>query len=296
MSTTPTWHRLGDPVPTGLVEARLQLHWAAQLVAAVGTTLLVPAPDDSHTQLEWLAGPGMLAGRLTPAAPQCRAALRCVDLTLHVLDEQEATVAARHLDGLTLSQGLVWLEQEIAAYTRRPLPRPLRRRALELPDHPVAHGAAFSASAGAALAELGRWYANADAVLRVVAARAPHAAPVRCWPHHFDIATLLVVDPEASPETRRTIGVGLSPGDTAYLEPYWYVTPWPYPPAPQLPILAGGGVWHQAGWLGAVLTAQSLTQVPSAPAQAERVHAFLGSAIQACQALLATTDSACDAP
>jgi len=37
----------------GLAHSRIQLHSAAQLVAAVGKALARPEPDDSHTNLEW---------------------------------------------------------------------------------------------------------------------------------------------------------------------------------------------------------------------------------------------------
>ena len=40
------------------------------------------------------------------------------------------------------------------------------------------------------------------------------------------------------------IGVGLSPGDTYYAEPYWYVSPYPYPGLEDLPVLDGSGFWH----------------------------------------------------
>lgn len=280
------WKRLGDCPPTALEDARLQLHWAAQLVSAVGTTLLPAASDDSHTNLEWLAEPGLLAGRLTPAAPRCRAALRPSDLSLYVLDDHGTGVVERSLDGLTFSQGMVWLEQEIAAFAERPLPQPLRRRELDLPDHPVAHGAAFSTHDAGGFAELGRWYANADAVLRAVAASTRDASEVRCWPHHFDIATLVTVAPGGDQEQTRTIGIGLSPGDASYAQPYWYVTPWPYPENPQLPTLDGGGEWHRTGWFGAVLTGTTLVAAGSTAAQARRANAFVRSAIEACGTLM----------
>lgn len=283
MSGSARWQHLGNCAPTNLVDARLQVHWAAQLLSAVGTTLLPPVPDDSHTNLEWLFESGRLAGRLTPDPPRCRAALRPADLALHVLDEQNVGIAEHRLHGLTFSQGMVWLEQEIAAFTQRSLPKPLRRRELELPDHPVAHGKAFSIADGAAFAELGRWYANADGVLRGLAERTRNASPVRCWPHHFDIATLVTLDSGTDREHPRTIGIGMSPGDASYAEPYWYVTPWPYPQKPRLPALNGDGEWHQTGWFGALLSGSKLTAAGSAPTQARRVDAFLRSAVEACR-------------
>jgi len=282
------WLLVGEYAPAGLVDARLQLHWAAQLVAAVGTTLLPAADDDSHTNLEWLAEPAMLAGRLTPEAPRCRAALRPADLRVFLLDGRDTAIAEHALNGMTISQGMVWLEQEIAALGRRPLPQPLRRPKLDLPEHAVGRGAVFSVTDAAAFAEVGRWYANADRVLRGLVERTSNAAPVRCWPHHFDIATLVTVAAGADGTPTSTIGIGMSPGDASYAQPYWYVTPWPAPDATRFPALAGEGTWHRTGWLGAVLTGSQIAAQASADAQELLVNAFLGAAVDACRSLLGT--------
>jgi hypothetical protein len=294
MLPSTQWMAVGDRSPADLVDARLQLHWAAQLVSAVGTTLLPAAADDSHTNLEWLAesgrppavASGLLAGQLTLDTPRCRAALHADTLELHLLEEHGTSVARRRLHGLTLSEGMGWLEQEIAAWRRQPLPVPLQRRELDLPDHAVAHGAPFCSDDVTAFAELTRWYGNADAVLRSLADRTPNASPVRCWPHHFDIATLITVEPSPPGAGARTIGVGLSPGDASYAEPYWYVTPWPHPDDPRLATLDADGEWHRSGWLGAVLLGSRVAGEPSADTQARKVDAFLASAVQACRALL----------
>jgi hypothetical protein len=294
MDPSTRWMPVGGRSPADLVDARLQLHWAAQLVSAVGTTLLPAAADDSHTNLEWLAGTarepalasGLLAGQLTTDPPRCRAALHPDTLELYLLDEHGAGVAHHRLHGLTLSQGMVWLEHEISAWRRQPLPGPLRRRELDLPEHTVGRGAVFRSDDAAAFAELARWYANADTVLRDLADRTPNASSVRCWPHHFDIATLITVEPSPPGAGARTIGVGLSPGDASYAEPYWYVTPWPHPDEPRLATLAADGQWHRSGWLGAVLLGSRVVGEPSADMQARKVDAFLASAVQACRALL----------
>ncbi|NNE17483.1 MAG: hypothetical protein HKN10_03295, partial [Myxococcales bacterium] len=69
-------------------------------------------------------------------------------------------------------------------------------------------------------------------------------------------------------EEARSIGVGFSPGDGSYDQPYFYVTPWPYPEASSLPRLTKGAEWHRSGWTGAVLTAERLLSVP--PAEQEQ--------------------------
>ena len=144
----------------------------------------------------------------------------------------------------------------------------------------------FSFDAPDAFAELERWYANAARVLRELR-EVEGGSPVRCWPHHFDIATLIPLSGDSDPETARSIGVGMTPGDEYYAEPYWYVTPWPYPAEPSLQPLAGGGSWHTEKWLGAVLPGSRLVGGDPSTGQAQRLAGFLDSALRACRAMLA---------
>jgi hypothetical protein len=261
------------------VEARLVAHWAAQIVAAAGATLVRPAPDDSQTSLEWIASARALAG-VSLGDVGVRAALRPADLTLVILDAAHAERESLDLRGQTLKGGLTWLSAAIARATGAAAV-PLARPAHELPEHAVGAGAPFPDADRAVLAELADGFSRADRLLRVLAASSSNASAVRCWPHHFDIATLLALDPPTTPSNvARTIGAGLSPGDAGYPGGYWYVTPWPYPNTPEPPPLAAGGAWHRAGWFGAVLPL-------SHPAAGDESNsAFLESAVAACRELL----------
>jgi hypothetical protein len=251
-----------------LAEARLAAHWAAQLAAAAGASLLPRAADDSHTSLQW--HDGALVGAPVGAR---RAGLRIWDLTLLVLSGDHVADSLP-LVGRSFEQGLGWLAQKLDGALARP--------AHELPAHPVGDGEPFPAVSREALTELAAWFGSADSVLSSLVPTTPHASPVRCWPHHFDIATLIALDPKDTPaEKARTIGVGLSPGDTSYGEPYWYVTPWPYPPAENLPPLPASARWHTEGWVGAVLTASALAGHPDD----QHATLFINEAVDACRHL-----------
>ncbi|HEY4562453.1 MAG TPA: hypothetical protein VIJ36_05700, partial [Thermoanaerobaculia bacterium] len=154
-----------------------------------------------------------------------------------------------------------------------------------LQDHPVATGAPFALAGSPAPAELERYYAGADRLLRALRDRNPGFSSVLCWPHHFDLAMLMPLDRQADAETVRSIGVGLSPGDGGRPEPYFYVLPWPRPTG-DLPALDGGR-WNTEGWVGAVLEAADFTTAGSNGAQRGRIERFLNSAVQACRQLLA---------
>jgi hypothetical protein len=263
------WESVGTVAPQGLGRARLELHWAAQIVSAAGATLLEPRPDASHTNLGWERG--MLTGHPIARASGRRAALRFADLAIVVVEASGEEGRSLPLTGKTLDEGTAWLAHELGC---KALARPVH----DLPDHAVSGGAAFAGEDAPARVELARWMGDADDVLRAIARENEGASDVRCWPHHFDIATLLALGGD------RTIGVGLSPGDGSYAEPYFYVTPWPYPKRgttlPSLPF----GQWHIEGWTGAVLVGSSLARV--APEEQERAASdMLRAAIHGSMAL-----------
>ncbi len=265
--------QLGERSPRELNEARLCSHWASQCVAAAGSTLLPERPDSSHTALTWSPRHGALMGEALTR--EMRAALRLADLSLIVVDVSEVIVAEVSLVGRTLDEALRWLGQSLR------VERTLIRPAHELPDHAVGHGEPFRPTEPASLRELARWYEDAAHLLAALLPSLPGASPVRCWPHHFDIATLVSLDlPGASaggdPEHARSVGIGMSPGDASYAEPYLYVTPWPYPKERPTPALAAGS-WHVEGWYGAVLLGSTLCASTS---QEQMARAFVQSAFE----------------
>lgn len=210
-------------------DTRLQLHWAAQAAAGVGRTLAPPHPDDSHTAFSWSPEHRALV--------QPQSGLRLHDLRLLLLRD-DAIVDAFPLTGRTLDDGFRFYEERLGQTLQRP--------GEGLPDHPVAHGAAFAPDAGD-LAHFDRLYA--DAATHLEAFRAAHlgAGPVRCWPHHFDLATLVTLGGD------HTIGAGFVPGDAQFPDPYWYVTPWPLPEGRATFAPLSLGFWNMDGWFGAVL-------------------------------------------
>lgn len=277
-----SWARLGAVAPDALLEARLQAHFAVQVLAAAGSSLLKPAEDDSHTACEWYDRVQALVGGEIPGG--LRAAVRLRDLRLLLLTKEGIELASTPLVGRTLNDGMTWLAGQLAAQSGVEKPV-LKRPGYEMPEHALGDGAAFQLDAGAP--ELATWFANADRALQFVAAREPEALQVRCWPHHFDMATLLNLDPFLPPKKARSIGVGMSPGDENIRQPYFYVTPWPAPKTDHLPGLTGGGTWHRKGWTGAVLTGAKLVSADSAGRQVETLTDFLDSALAACRELLA---------
>ena len=275
-SHTENWNRLGDPQPRALVDARLQLHHAAQVVSAVGRVFLPKREDDSHTNLGWLSDLTALTSRVAPGKRPFRAALDFNEFRLLLLDEENQFLASQPLDGLTVADAYVWLGLTIAERTGSPVEQDLTQVHYEIPENPLGDGAMFSRGYMSGIRELGRWYEDAGLLLRKVGRRNQGASELRCWPHHFDLAVSLNLG------EGKSIGVGLSPGDGSYPEPYFYVSPWPYPETADLPVLVVGE-WHLEGFTAAVLTGTELVGLPD---QGGVGAAFLAAAVDASRRLL----------
>ncbi|MGE0354305.1 MAG: hypothetical protein AB7Q69_13895 [Gemmatimonadales bacterium] len=278
-----SWQTLGGVSPTALTAARLQSHHAVQVVVSLGISYLPPRPDDSHTNLGWLPEQEALVSREVPAGRPFRGALRLRDLTLLLLDQSGAPWSTLPLAGHTAREALAWLAAGVADAGGDPTSLRAGKH-YDIPAHPIGSGAAFSAEPAWSFEELARYYDDAHTLLTSLARRTPGASEVRCWPHHFDLGTLITLS--GSGEAARTIGLGMSPGDASYGEPYFYVTPWPSPPDRRGPGLPAGH-WHTAEWFGAVLTGTELMSARDTDGQMEQVSAFLSAATETCRTLLA---------
>lgn len=261
------WDELGGVAPRDLTETRLQLHWASQLVAAVGSSLVSPKPDDSHTALTCDVERSLLLSAATETSPRRRVALSVPDFRLVLLDDELRELAGWTLDGKTLQQGLDWLGVELSA-------SPLSVPDYDMPRHAIQDGAAFHWEQPEAFNELALWFKNTARVLRNL-----DIGDDLCWPHHFDLAALMTLGDD------KTIGAGLSPGDSSYDEPYWYVAPWPHPAADDLPELPMGH-WHTEGFVAAILTGSDVTAEGDPAEQRAKVDAFLDTTISSSKKLL----------
>ncbi|MCH9688141.1 MAG: hypothetical protein K0V04_42310 [Deltaproteobacteria bacterium] len=262
---------VGRTPPRELTEARVRLHFAAQPVAAFGFTVLDAREDFSHTALHWSHAANALVSE-TDQASGLFAALHIRDFAV-ALHGSAGEVERLPLDGRTLDDVYDWLEQALGRAGRPATDGIVKPGHMgDMPTHPVGEGGALASPDAGKLEELEAWMAAADVLLRDVVAQTPAMGPALCWPHHFDTATLHVL--AGSGESMRSVGVGLSPGDGAYDQPYVYVTPWPYPEGP-LPSLPGGGTWHTEGWTGAVLRADALLEGEGGEARAHRLLEFV---------------------
>ena len=272
-----SWKQLGDIPPSELTEARLELHWALQLVAmGIGRSLVVARADDSHTALIWRDG-GWFSEKVLEHGG-LRAGLKPARLELHIESNSGASLS-RSLFGLSLQEGLEWLREAVDELGG-PADEVRLDSHFELPPHPIASGGSFREESRPALLELERYFSDAAELLKGLEA---DVAPIRTWPHHFDIA-LLLPGKLSSAGVQESVGVGLSPGDGHYPEPYFYVAPWPPAKGDDLPPLKRGS-WQTESFFGAVLTATELLEQTNQEAAA---RVFVEDALAASRTLLSS--------
>ena len=263
----PVWRAIHPQRARDLTDARLQLHHAAQIVTAMGISYLPKQSDDSHTNLGWLDEFSALASHPVQASSSIQLAVRPHPFALLLLENGE-TSASFTLDGHTVADAAAWVKDCVSKRGLDDGAFTLAKH-YTIPSHPVGESASFNASDLQAFDELSAWFSDSSQILEAIVAVTPNAAPVRCWPHHFDIASLVEVAPG------KTVGFGMEPGDVYYAEPYFYVNMYPFPAAAPTSSLPGGGTWHSHEWIGAVLPGSRLDR----DGQREQVAAFFAASV-----------------
>lgn len=246
---------LGRVGPRELGEARAVAHRAVQWVARAARAAIPAAADDSHSNLGWERAHGALTSHDIAGS---RLGLSLADLTLLRIESGEVRDTFA-LDGGTDGEAGQWIDNRLQ---RLGVGAPAQ--AVELPyELPGADPEAMYELVPimTELIELANWFEAASAVLddfrKEYSSIRPGPSDVRCWPHHFDVATLVSLE-EGDPETARAVGVGLSPGDETHDQPYLYVNPYPAPEGGSPPLLPAPGRWQTEGFVGAVALGEDL--------------------------------------
>lgn len=254
------WSTLGRQAPTALTRARHLAQHAVQWATKAARANLAAAPDDSHSSLAWDGECAALMSQPLPASgAEVRIGLRVAALELIVV-RGDVVLDTYMLEGRTDTMTGVWFDSALRALGLKPASSVTLPYAP--PHRPVAKRAPYGRGAeAAALEELARWFGAAAEVLADVkvkyAGLNPGPSPVLCWPHHFDIATVVSLE-EGPPEAARAIGIGISPGDEFYPQPYAYVSPSPHFDIAGLPDAPPPGHWHTQGFVAAVATGEEI--------------------------------------
>ncbi len=267
----PGWQAVPRVDFRKLHDARLQAHYAVQWLARVARGYVAARPDDGHTNLGW---DGAFAGLTTHPLPDGSCVgLRVADLTLAMLGDGGQELS---LDGRAEPEVRAWLGRALKTKGLDPkkldAPEPY-----DIPHHAIAMGARYSLDElQDPLRALSTWLGNANGMLGRMRDRLLQrklkAPVVRCWPHHFDLDSLVTLG------RGRSMGLGFAPGDEYCDEPYFYVTMYPEPWIPDLPLLPALGHWHTYEFLAAFAPAHKIV---AATDQAAFIELFEDAAVAA---------------
>lgn len=273
---TKKWRRLDPLAFAEISKARDMAHEAVQLIASTGISFAQKKQDDSHTNCEWSRSLKVLVGNLIGEKKELCLGLNIADFKLLLLKENWTIIEELNLNDKNLEAVLAWMKNNFKNngldFNQFTLDKHY-----EIPVNHVSNGGRFTIENKQAFQELSDYFANADLILRNYIREMPNATPVRCWPHHFDIATLLNI----GNEKLQSIGIGLSPGDRNNPEPYFYVTLWPYPDLKKVSFKELiVGAWNLEGWIGASLTATEILKTQNEKTQCETVVKFINESVE----------------
>ncbi|MCB9058460.1 MAG: hypothetical protein H6627_07825 [Calditrichae bacterium] len=276
------WITLNPVDMKRLKDARLQIHQAAQLIASTAISFIPKKEDDSHTNMEWIHDLSAFAGKEFGDRKKFKLALRPADMCYLFLNQNGQILDELKLDNKTGQQAVLWLKEKFNQNDLDFSPFTLSRH-YEIPETEQADGKKYHLFNVSVFSELSAQFANAEILLQKLSSNFENSSPIRCWPHHFDHAMMISIDSKSDPA--KSIGVGFSPGDDNYQQPYYYVYPWPYPDVNTLAKykLPEGTHWHTEGFISAIVTSE--TYINATDTQ-KYLEDFLGKATKIAQIIL----------
>ena len=189
------------------IQARMQLHQAAQLLASCAISFLEKKIDDSHTNMEWLAASHSLATHNFGPENKFRLSLNFPELKYHLSDKRDS--AEFELDGKTEQQAVSWIKDILNSrgmdITKFTLDKHYR-----IPPTIQDLGEPYNLFNTKIFKELAEHFDRAYRVLSHVQRGLDQVSAIRCWPHHFDLAMLITIEGNKDPGKIKSVGLGLS--------------------------------------------------------------------------------------
>ena len=274
-----TWKALTQSFTGDMHNVLLQQHHAAQFIALAGRHLIPQQPDDSNTNMQYLADREWLIGNELPGG--LRMVLQLSGLKLCIVDREKNCHSEISLAGLNKQQVFEQLKQSLAESN-------LNVSALKnelhytLPDHELDRNAEFLMGDRQSIQENIYYRHNAEMVIASMASNFEKAEPVRIWPHHFDTGTFIPLRFNTKGGISRSIGLGWAMPDDMVNEPYYYLSFWSEDSVEDFNALPDleAGEWIRSGWYGAVVKNADIIKISSASRQQTFVETFFNSGIR----------------
>lgn len=250
------WSPLQVEQPSRLNDTVIHLHHAAQFLAMFSNSYLPAKDDDSQNNFEWNEADNKIVGR--PADPGAVSmTLSVASFELSVERNPTSTIlisghSRNEVDSL-IRDALTKTDLDPEEYN------PVTQ--FKLPHHDLDEQGRFMHPNQTLTSEWCRYLSNTKLLLSTIARQSTHATPIRIWPHHFDLAMLLVLSRDSQHKASATVGLGLAIADDLVSEPYWYVNLWSQNPVQfsQHKTLESDGDWRPHGYNGMTLPAGRIT-------------------------------------
>ena len=244
------WKKLSKDKSNQLADIRSQLHKSTQLVALAARGQLPESKEDKYASLIWNTEKKLLVSQFFGDQKNIQTAIDFSSFSLVVLVE-EIIYQSFDLNNKTIDEALNWLKGVLQKLLIDTSSLSLKLPYKFLED--VLPGDQLHIENTDISSELTIWFDNTFNVLNSFKQNKSKTPDIWIWPHHFDIAMLWEL-PEG-----KSIGMGLSPGDKYIANPYYYISPYPYPNKKDLheikPIV---GNWHTEDWTGLVLNSSEV--------------------------------------
>jgi hypothetical protein len=196
------------------------IHQAVQFLATASKSVLPARFDDSHTSFTWDFNKKCFASEWLHTKRTFRLEFNPSDLSLHLASYGEQAVDSIQLVGKTKKDVYALLQHMLIAGGIT-LHRLTNEMHYDLPEHEVCRGGKYRINSGALNEEVVKHYSNAYLMLNLLKGKNPAAGLIRCWPHHFDIATDFIVR-DQSGNSDVSFAVGFSPANPDFPEPHFY--------------------------------------------------------------------------
>lgn len=271
------WKNIPSLTESQLEIARLNLHHAAQIPAIIARSYLGEHHEDVHANLGWAAEINSLVSHPLPGPSGTTfIALQFNPAGILILEESfssQIPLEGNNWNSL-FNKVVETLSERGFDKDKLSLDQPYKD---DLPDFQT-YDQEFDLGNSEAFEVLGAYFGNTHALLAELLSESTEASQIRCWPHHFDIASLLDLG------EGKSIGVGMSPGDGSSTLPYIYINMWPYPDTEKvrLPDLSYGK-WNTEGWVGTLLNAREFAGIDN---QKEIIETFIKESISTARELL----------
>ncbi|MEM6807147.1 MAG: hypothetical protein AAF696_37440, partial [Bacteroidota bacterium] len=213
-----SWKSVNSIPKLELGPSRLELHHALQIPAILARSFLGQHNEDIHANLAWEERFGALMSRpILASEEELRVGL--VLEKLELIFWRENIILRFPFKGRNWEAAWNWVKENLPEFGLDPAKIMMEQPyASDLPNFPTQDGTDFSFGNPEVYSYFSSFYANTQYILGETLKTVSEASEIRCWPHHFDMASLLDLG------EGKSIGLGMSPGDGTYEEPYFYIT------------------------------------------------------------------------